>query len=206
MIYVAFFEDHPLVINSLENLINKETDLNLVFKARTKKELYESLENHQEIDVLLLDLLADDVNGLEIYEYVHKKFKNLKVISLTSLNSPILIENLLLNGVRGYVNKNQDMEDIVTAIRDVNNGNIHLPEDYQFMIDKFQLDRKLLLSDREVEIITYIIKEFTTAEIAEQLNISVATVENHRKNIFQKLNVKNAAGMVREVNNLGYHF
>lgn len=204
MINIAFFEDHPIVAKSLQQIINSIPEFNLIFSAKTKSELYSNLREFVNLEVIIVDLIASDVNGLEIYEHLSVNYSMVKVISYTTLSSPVLVENLLANGVRGYINKNQEIEDLIEAINKVANNEIYLPEDYTFLTKKYQINKSIILTDREVEVMQLIIREFSTADISEQLNISVSTVENHRKSIFKKLNVKNVAGMVREASKLGF--
>ncbi|MES2411204.1 MAG: response regulator transcription factor [Bacteroidota bacterium] len=204
MIKVAIFEDHPVVLRSLISFLNEQQTIEVVFAAKTKVELHEKLADRPQIDVFIVDLLGIDIKGLEIYEFLCKSYTDSKVISFTSLSSAVLVDNLLAVGVKGYVNKNQDLEDLVEAVQLVHDGQISLPDDYSFMIKKTQLPKQNSLSEREIEIVQLIAREFTTSDIADQLSISINTVENHRKSIFIKLDVKNVAGMIREVAKLGY--
>lgn len=204
MIRVAFFEDHPIVVKSLTSVIEEQANMELVFSSSTKHDLYETLAVHSTIDVIILDLLAADVNGLEVFDYVTKNYPSIKIISFTTLSSPILVENILTIGAKGYVNKNQDLDDLIEAINTIYSGLIYLPDDYSFLIKMEQSSKKNTLTEREIEIVQLISREFTTSDIAQQLLISINTIENHRKNIFTKLNVKNVAGMVREAASLGY--
>jgi DNA-binding NarL/FixJ family response regulator len=204
MIQVAIFEDHPIVMRSLTSELCNVSSFDFKFGASTKIELYKSLVEHKNLDVLILDFLAVDVTGMELYEHVQKNFPDVKMISFTSLSSPILVENLLATGVKAYVNKNQDIDDLLKAVHEVYEGKICLPDDYKFLASRIHGLKKNSLTPREIEMVQLISKEFTTNDIASQYGISVNTVENHRKNIFVKLNVKNVAGLVREASNLGY--
>jgi DNA-binding NarL/FixJ family response regulator len=204
MIRVALFEDHPVVLRSLESYLNEQTFIEIVFTAKTKTELYDKVSYHHDIDVFVVDLLGIDVRGLEVYDYLCSHYPRSSVISFTSIASPVLVENLLTIGVKGYVNKNQDIEDLLEAIELVYNGAIYLPEDYNFLIKRIIEFPKVSLSGREIEIVNLIALEYTTNDIASRLGISVNTVENHRKTIFQKFDVKNVAGMMREASKLGY--
>ncbi|WP_162128260.1 response regulator transcription factor [Flavobacterium phycosphaerae] len=204
MITVAIFEDHPVVLRSLVSFLNDQPAIEVVFTAKSKTELHEKLIDSPLIDVFIVDLLGIDIKGLEVYEFLCKNYADSKVISFTSLASAVLVDNLLAIGVKGYVNKNQDLEDLVEAILLVHEGHISLPEDYAFMIKKTAPLKPNSLSEREIEIVQLIAREFTTSDIATELNISINTVENHRKSIFVKLDVKNVAGMIREVAKLGY--
>lgn len=204
MINIAFFEDHPIVQNSLKTIFGNHSEMNLLFFASNKNELYEKIRQYDNLDIIIVDLVANEVSGLEVYEYLVKNYPLVKIISFTSMSSPVLVENLLSIGVRGYVNKNQDTEDLLEAIQTVSNGDIYLPFDYLFLSSKYQINKQIALSDREVEIMQLIIREFSTTDIAQHLKLSISTIETHRKSIFTKLNVKNVAGMVREAAKLGF--
>ncbi|MCE3297354.1 MAG: response regulator transcription factor [Crocinitomicaceae bacterium] len=203
MINIGIFEDHPIVLTSLIKLMETQPDFHLLFSARTKEELYTQLDRYN-AEIVVVDMIANDVFGMEVYEYLHKNYPLIKVISFTSLSSPVLVENLLNIHVKGYVNKNQEPEDLIQAIRKVHAGKISLPNDYDFLSKNYTINKTNLLSEREIEIIQLISREFTTQDISAQLQIAVNTVENHRKKIFLKLNVKNVAGMVREAVKMGY--
>lgn len=204
MIRLAIFEDHPIVLDSMQTIFNDDGRFNLLFCSTTKAALIESLKAQSDIDVFILDLLASDVKGLELFDFLKTTYPSIKVISFTSLSSPVLIENLLHLGVKGYVNKNQPTNDLLDAILAVHLGKISLPRDYSFLTKMPLSSKQNLLTEREVEVILLIFNEFTTNDIAEQLKISVSTVENHRRNIFEKLDVKNVAGLIREATKLGY--
>lgn len=204
MIHIAFFEDQPIVCGGLSSFFSNQKDLEVLFYATNKQDLYSKVQQHSDLDLIIVDLIANDVQGLEVYEHLHKNYPDLRVIAFTSLSSPILVENLLAMGVKGYVNKNQDAEELLEAIRLVWEGGIYLPEDYAFLAKQNRIGGAISLTAKELTIMQYIIREFTTADIASELKLSVNTVENHRKNIFNKLDVSNVAGMVREASKLGH--
>ena len=139
-----------------------------------------------------------------MYEYVCKNYPGLKVLAFTTLSSPVLVENLISMGVKGYVNKSQPESDLIAAIKTVAAGHFYLPPDYDFLLKNPGALDSITLSEREIQILQLVAREFTTNDVAQQLGISVNTVENHRKRIFTKLQVKNVAGMVREAVKLGY--
>lgn len=199
---LGIFDDHPLTGKGIADFLKHEPGISILFVKHTKAELMEQLQS-QAPHVLMLDVLAPDTRGLELFEVVSKKYPRVKMIAHTSLSSTILVESLLTLGVKAYVNKKQKPEDIVTAIREVLDDGIYLPADFQFLLKKPR-DPYSALSAREVEVLHYIAREYTSIKIAEELNLSVNTVESHRKNIFTKLKVNNVAGMVREAGRLGY--
>jgi len=204
MIHIAFFEDQPIVCTGLNSFFSNQKDVEVLFYATNKSDLYLKIEKHSGLDLIIVDLIANDVEGLEVYKYLQKNHPALSVIAFTSLSSPILVENLLAMGVKGYVNKNQDIEELLEAIRLVWEGGIYLPDDYSFLAKENRTGTAITLTAKELTIMQFIIKEFTTADIAKELKLSVNTIENHRKNIFNKLDVSNVAGMVREASKLGH--
>ncbi|MDX6191681.1 response regulator transcription factor [Flavobacterium sp. Fl-318] len=204
MVHIAFFEDHPIVCDGLNSFFSNQKGLEVHFYAKDKEELYAKILENNILDLIIVDLIANDVQGLEVYEYLAKHHPSLKVIAFTSLSSPILVENLLNIGVKGYVNKNQDPEALLEAIQLVSDGGVYLPEDYSFLSKQNRPNTTMTLTAKELIIMQLIIREFTTADIAKELKLSVNTIENHRKNIFNKLDVSNVAGMVREASKLGH--
>jgi DNA-binding NarL/FixJ family response regulator len=204
MIKIAIFDDHPIVLNSLQQVIANEKNMDLLFTSIDKKDFIEFINLNSFLDVVIIDYLADQVVGTEVFDFVLKHHPTIKVIAFTSLSSSILIDNLFSIGVSAYVNKNQEIDDLIHAINLVYNNKKCIPEKYAFILSRYELVQNKQLTPREIEIINLITREFNSNDIADFLGISVNTVETHRKQIFQKLNVKNVAGMVREAITLGY--
>jgi DNA-binding NarL/FixJ family response regulator len=204
LIRIGFFDDHAMIGKGLNTLIgNFKSDFSSVFVANDKATLIKNLST-QEIDVLILDIVAPDVVGLELFEMVVSDFPEIKVLAYSSLNSPILIENLLSIGVMGFVNKKEEENVILSAIINVYNDTIFVEDQYKYLTSKYRELVPTILSEREIEILKLISQELTSQEIAGQLHISMRTVENHRTNIFKKLDVKNTAGLIMAANRLGY--
>ena len=204
MINIAFFEDHPIVIKSLETIFSSDLRFSIKFMVSTKNDLFETLNLNNDVDVLVLDLLAVDVQGTELFDFVLKMHPKIKIIAFTSISSATLVENLLGIGVKGYVNKKEPIEHLSEAIIKVHNDKISLPDDYAFLRRVTIEPKQVLLSKREIEVLNLIVNGFTTNEIALKLSITVSTIESHRAKISTKLNVKNLAGMIREAAKLGY--
>ncbi len=201
-IRVGLFDDHIFSAKGLSDfLISNGIDIKFI--STSKVNLLEKIKV-VEVDILVLDISAPDVSGLELFEYVNRNYKDIKLVALTSLSSVMLVENLLLNGIKGFVSKRQNEIDILECLRRVNDNEICLPNEYHFLTSKYRVAAPVILSSREIEIIKLICLELTSHEIAAQLCISFFTVENHRKNIFKKLGVKNIAGMIMAAGRLGH--
>ena len=201
-IRAGIFDDHTFSAKGLSDfLVNKGIEVRLI--CTSKSDLIDKLKS-AELDILILDIAAPDVAGLELFEYCALKHTDIRLIALTSLSSVMLVENLLSIGIKGFVNKKQKEEDILECVRRVHNNEICLPKEYHFLISKYRVASPVNLSAREVEIIQLISQQFTSQEIAVKLSISFFTVENHRKNIFKKMGVKNIAGMIMAAKNMGH--
>jgi two-component system nitrate/nitrite response regulator NarL len=203
-IRVGIFDDHAFFIKGLTGFLDTYKDIILVaFTANTREELHKKLDT-QTFDVLIMDVLAPDVTGLELYVEVLKKQESARIVSYTSLRSEILIETLLSLGVKGYVNKNQAPEDLIEAIRDVFFGLTYVPEAYRSLIPEEDRKVKDIFTNREFQILQLIAKGATSEQIANELQVSLRTIENLKVTLFKKMEVKNAAELIIAAGRLGY--
>jgi len=203
-ITIGVFDDHPVILNAVvSSLKEKEAFMEVLFSTSSKQTLLE-FNKGERPDVLILDIISQEVTALELFEHFQKTHPEIAVIAYSSLTSPILVENLLYFGVKGYVNKRQPLDDLIRTVILASEGKTTLPEDYQYLASSYKIDNTAILTAREIEIVRLISAESTSSAIAAQLGLSDNTIENHRKRIFLKLNVKNVAGMVLEATKLGY--
>jgi DNA-binding NarL/FixJ family response regulator len=199
---IGIIDDHPIIRETLKELFQKN-GYSVQFTCATKLELFEQIQTN-DIDILILDIVIPDVTGLEIVKEILKLKKAPIVLAYTSLSSPILVENLFNYGVSGYVNKTQNLTDIIDAIITVSSGVKYIPSEYDFIKKRIRESETELLTEREKELLELLSQEHTSKEIANKLCISINTVETHRKNLFFKLKVKNLAGLIREGFRNGY--
>lgn len=201
MINLAITDDHPVVLEGISNLLKSEAEINFVQSFSNFSDLLEGLT--AEIAVLLLDINLPDGNGIDACKILKSKFPKLKIIALTSYEESIFIKQMLKNGADGYLLKNTDKHELICAIKSVMKNERFLPEKIKEILLNESLGSKNTpyfipkLTSREKEILLLTSKELTTVEIAEKLFISTKTVESHKSNLFQKLGVKNSAGLVR---------
>lgn len=203
-IKIGLVDDHQAVAQGVAAELGKTEEYVVHFILSGKEELSATLSTSLP-DVLVMDVVMPGSTGIETFHEVLSAYPDLKIIAYTALNSPMLIEQLLRSGVKGYVSKNQPLAKLAEAISDVHYDRVYLPEDYAFLKRKIRnSDGPEELSKRETEILMLIAAEKKTAEIAEQLQISVNTVETHRKHLFDKLQVSNLAGLIKAGFDLGY--
>ena len=203
-IRIGIFDDHPLLASGLQASLDTQPDFSVAFTAETREALQASLGQH-ELDVLVLDVVAPDVEGLELFRQLGNSHPELPLMAYTTLKSPVLVENLLALGVLGYVNKRQAVAEAQETVRQVASGQVAVPEQYRYLVKRpSQQPDPVELSPREVEIIRLILNGKLSKEIASELGISQKTVENHRHRLFRKLEVQNVAELMKKVLSLGY--
>lgn len=204
-IRVVIADDSQLIRLGLGVVLSNEADIEVVGEATTGEELLAIL-SEKDADVLLIDFTAEGFS-LESVPEVLSKYPDLGVVAITPDQDGTTIVNALKAGVKSYVKKNCDSEEIISSVRETKNGSkffcgkiletIHQvdidPDDDSF--ESFNC-QPVNLSVREQEIITLIAEGLTNGQIAEKLFLSTHTVNTHRKNIMQKLGVKNTASIV----------
>lgn len=202
MISILVIDDHPLVGDGISMMVKEITHLQILTVCKTGKEALVFLEKTSP-DVILLDISLPDIDGLELCTLIRKKNKQTKIIGLTSTNEAGIITQLLANGGNGYLLKNMEREELITAIDEVMNGRIFLSKAAnqkileQFHSLKDALKNKPVLTRREKEILKLLYEGLTGPQIAEKLFLSPLTVETHRKNLMQKLNVNSVQQLLK---------
>lgn len=210
-ISIIIVDDHPMVLSGLKTLLYPYKHIVVLDTCTNSGQLLETLQYHQP-DVLLLDILLPDTSGKEILPLLKKQYPEMKILVLTSLDTPAMVTAMMRRGSNGYLLKGAEPEMLTEAIETIHRG-----EDYIDPVLKEQLvqnvfnfkkqaqDKKIVpeLTQREKDVLELIAMEYTTREIAEKLYISYHTAENHRNNLIQKLDVKNTVGLVKIAIQLG---
>jgi len=205
MIKVFVTDDHELYLEGLCLLLKKQEGIEVVGSCLNAEELFKNLSNLQ-IDILLLDVHLPDMEEEEVLKKIRQIKPDLKVLYLTMMRGTRYIHKLMKYGLQGYLLKNAGIEELKSAIQTVAAGGTYYSKEINIMdvsndfrntitIDDKQVDE--ILSKREIEILKLICKEYSNAEIAEKLFLSISTVETHRKNLISKLGVNNTVGLVK---------
>jgi len=205
MIRVFITDDHEIYLEGLSLLLSKQDGIEVIGTAATGKELLDQVRDLQ-ADILLLDVYLPDLGEEEILQQIRNLRPDLRIIYLTLLRGTRYIHKLSKYNIQGYVLKNASLDELLQALRAVQGGgsffskDIHIgdrDEDFRntITIEDKQIDE--ILSRRELEVLRLICKEYSNAEIADKLFLSVSTVETHRKNLIAKLGVNNTVGLVK---------
>ncbi len=206
MIKVHIVDDHKMVIDGLKLVLESHKEIQYIGCSHSGDEVL--AQQWAEIpDVILLDINMPGKNGIDTCGLLLKKYPDIKVIAITMHKESSLIKLMLSKGAKGYVLKNTGSEELATAIKTVYNGKMYLDDTANEIVinamtnsinhKKREQSPFPKLSRREKEVLDLILKEHTTQEIAEKLNISFGTVETHRRNMLIKTGTRNTAGLVR---------
>jgi DNA-binding NarL/FixJ family response regulator len=198
MINVAIVDDQVIILNGLQKILAEAEHINVTALYNSGNELLEGLEQTQP-DVLLLDIQMPDKTGIELAGIISKKYPAVKMIALTNVDVLTQMKQMLQKGCLGYLLKDVSPQILINAIETVHSGEQFLNETLkkQLLNSLSGQDNKQIITRREKEILKLILEENTNQDIANKLFLSLRTVENHRNNLLQKLNVKNTAGLVK---------
>lgn len=203
IIPIAIIDDHEVVINGLKAMFASSQEVQIVFSTTAGNALFEYLKDNQP-QVILLDIQMPDINGIDICKQVHRLYPQVKMVAFSSFDDTHYIKQIIRSGASGYLLKNSDQQTILTAIKKVVEGEEYIDESIKKILiqESISGQRRSLfdipLTKREKEILKLIADGLSNQEIADKLFISLRTVETHRFNLTQKLDVKNAAGLVKE--------
>ncbi len=199
-------DDQVLFLKGLRLLIDSFDSITLVAEAQNGQELIKEIAQHSP-DVVLIDLKMPVMDGIEATKKIRESYPDVKIILLTMYNDESIINLIMSLGANGYLLKNEEPHVLKEAIETVYEKDFYFNEytsrallngsrDPSSRKGKSSLFQEIQLTSREEEILKLICQEFTSSEIANKLYISIRTVEGHRKNLLEKADVRNTAGLV----------
>jgi DNA-binding NarL/FixJ family response regulator len=198
MIKVYIVEDHTVVVEGLRVLLQNETDITIAGSSGTAAACLEYFASNT-ADVLLMDINLPDMSGVDLCQLIKTRNKEVMVLALSTFNQGIYMNKIMENGASGYLLKNITRQELIDGIITASKGGIYFSFEAG-KIYKTTLEKSIhqpILTKREKEIVKLIAEGFTNAQIAQQLFLSVDTVDTHRKNLYTKLNIKNTALLIR---------
>jgi DNA-binding NarL/FixJ family response regulator len=202
MVNVLIVEDHPVVVEGLQKLLNDKGIASKSVAAYSAKECLRALKAFSP-DLILLDYHLPDGNGIDLCKTILQQLPATKVLAISSFKEQSLVKRMIDNGAMGYVLKNASEDEIIEAISSVLAGNKYLCEETQHILNEKD-NITAILTRRELEVLKYISDGYTNPEIADKLFISPSTVDSHRKNLILKLNAKNTASLIKIAVQKGY--
>jgi two-component system invasion response regulator UvrY len=205
-ISILIADDHTLVRETWSFILNTDPRFTVVAESGSGEEAVE-LAKKLRPQIVIMDINLPGINGIEATQQIRKYSPGTKVLGVSLHTQPTYARKMMQKGAMGYVTKNSSREEMFKAIMEIQNGKKYICDEIKNILSEQVIagdDPQAglnSLSQREIEIISFIKKGFSSKEIADSLNISVKTVEVHRYNILKKLNLKNAAALVNFINN-----
>ena len=204
-IKVMLVEDNQLFRMGLSVVIKNCPDLHLISTAAHGKDALIKYREYP-VDVVITDLVMPIMNGIELCRVLRELNSNIKILAVTGDEDEKRLLEVVHAGAMGFVKKTVVAEEVTAAVKSIYNNNVYFsPEIFQKLVTNLKQPISKLsvaninhsLTTREMEILKCIAEEMTNKEIAGMLYISPRTVDTHRRNLLQKLNARNTAGLVR---------
>lgn len=202
-IRVLLVEDHALVRAGIRSLLQNLEGIEVVAEAGTGREASRLVELHQP-DVVLMDIVLPDTNGLEVAAAVVKRFPQTRVIILSMHSNEEYVWQALHAGAAGYLLKNSSTSELEVAIQAVSRGESYLsPPVSTHLVHDFTRRARgepsslESLTPRQREILALVARGYSTQQIAQELSVSPKTVETHRRQLMQRLDIYDIASLVR---------
>ncbi|HLY09795.1 MAG TPA: response regulator transcription factor [Planctomycetota bacterium] len=197
---VFLVDDHAVVRNGLAELINQASDLIVVGEAATAEEALEKIDAGVP-DIAIVDLTLGDMSGLELLKHLKSRQPLLPVLVLSMHDESFYAERCLRAGARGYIMKNEAIEQVEIAVRQILDGKVYLSQRMsdQFLLAVARGDAAKIgspvnqLSDRELEVFECIGRGLGASEIARKLHLSVKTIESYQAKLKEKLHLKDSS-------------
>jgi len=190
--------------DGLKALLEKHTSMEVIGEAENGIQTLE-LTRQKKPDVVIMDIAMPDMNGIEVTRQLKAEMPDLKIIALSMHADRRFVTEILKAGASAYVLKQSAFDDLVKAIRAVVVGRRFLSadiletvvEDYVSQLSKSEYEAYRQLSDRERQVLQLLAEGNSTKEIAFKLHVSVKTIESHRQNIMNKLDIHSLAGLTK---------
>jgi DNA-binding NarL/FixJ family response regulator len=200
---ILLIDDHAMIRDAIKFYFDGNEDFRVAGEAENGAEALELLRVGA-FEVVITDINMPKMDGIELMGHIQKEFSGQKVLVLSMLDDAVYINKMIALGANGYILKNAPKEELFEAVRTLVRGeNYYSKEIYQTIIDsiagkkpKQRLTLEASLSKREKEVLRLIVKEYSNQEIADELFISIRTVEAHKRNLLDKTGAKNIAGLV----------
>ena len=205
-ITVLLAEDHMIVREGFRMMLERDSDLKVVGEAQDGRQAVAMAEKLHP-DVILMDIAMPRLNGLEATRQILKAHPEIKVLILSAHNDDAYVNDAISSGAKGFLLKQTSASDVCEAIREVHSGNMFFSASISKRLSRLSANpqerlssfrkKAALLTSREVEVLQLIAEGKANKETADELHISIKTVEKHRGNLMAKLDIHDTAGLTR---------
>jgi DNA-binding NarL/FixJ family response regulator len=201
-IRVLVVDDHAIVREGICSLLARHKDIQIIGQANDGQRALEMV-NQMSPDIVLMDIQMPGMSGLDATREIHKRFPSTRILVLTQYENKEYVLPLLRAGAVGYIPKSARANELLDAIRTVYTEGAYLPPRITQTVVTMLSESSTMpadappLTEREIQVLRLVAEGLNSREIAERLNISVKTVDTHRANIMEKLQVHNTAELIK---------
>lgn len=205
MINIVLVDDHQILRDGLKSILEDEDDLMVVGEADNGREALR-LVRQVKPDIVVMDVSMPDINGIEATSQIMEECPGCKVLALSMHRDPRFITGMLEAGAKGYMLKDCASDELVSVIRTLSAGSFYVTPGVADVVIKGFLgklgggDKKppgSVLSPREREVLKLLVGGLSTKEISDRICVGIKTVEAHRRNIMEKLEIGNLVDLIR---------
>lgn len=202
---ILIVDDHPIFTMGMSELLNQEEDFSVCAVAEDIPTARKMIAEYDP-DMAIIDITLAKENGLDLVKEITTGKRPIPVLVLSMHDEAVWAERAIRAGAKGYIMKKEASESVISALRNIQSGKIHVSETMvSLLLDKFHVNpassqgapTEEVLTDRELEVYRLIGSGLSTREIAEQMNLGVKTIGTYRDRIKQKLCIKTAADLTR---------
>ncbi|MDR5885576.1 MULTISPECIES: LuxR C-terminal-related transcriptional regulator [Halomonadaceae] len=209
-IQILLADEHQLVLSAISSLIETFDDMTVIAEVGSAQQLLKDDDVYTDVDVALIDATLLSMKGVASLSRLRKRCPKARVVILSSYSSDSFIRRLFEEGAHGFLHKNADVDTLELAIKKASMGECFVftsMEPEQFVEAASVVGTSAIpdnpLTSRQCEVLELVAKGFRSKAIADQLNVSIKTVETHRADIMRRLGVRHTAGLVHEAIRFG---
>ncbi|MCA6362171.1 MAG: response regulator transcription factor [Bacteroidetes bacterium] len=202
--HILLADDHQLVIDGLKSMFQNETRYIVAGEANNGQEALNIIQSAPEkFQLVITDVSMSHMTGIDLCRHVKQQYPEIKVLVLSMYSGVSVVKEALAAEADGYLLKSAGKDEFIKALHRITDGGTYFAQDIipiiynQYQREKQQQDALSVLSAREREVLSLIVKEHTSEEIAQKLFLSKKTVDNHRQNILSKTACKTTIGLVK---------
>ncbi|MDP6909695.1 MAG: response regulator transcription factor [Flavobacteriales bacterium] len=195
-------DDHPMLRGGIISLLDKVPNIDVICEASNGAEALACIDKEVP-DVVLMDINMDGKLDVTTTEIIKSRWPQVKVLAFSMHEEVQVIRRMIKAGASGYLLKNASHQEMIKAINAVMVGKNYYDQEVLTIMTRSvseegeKIRDNIVLSNREKEVLRYVAQEYTNQEIAKKIDISLRTVETHKRNLIKKLRVKNVVGLVR---------
>jgi DNA-binding NarL/FixJ family response regulator len=204
-IKIILADDHEIFRDGFKAMLKKQPSVELIGEASDGEELVE-LTRKLKPDVVVTDIKMPKMDGLQAAKILSEEFPGMGIVALSMIDEENLIVDMMEAGAKGYLLKNAHKNEIIEAIKAVDEGHIYYCDGTSAKLSRMIAESNKIpfgkktsrpeLTQKEIDVVLLICQEKTNKEIADRLNLSIRTIEGYRDRIFEKIGARNSAGVV----------